>query len=236
VDADRTLGLLDELAAADRSHEAALREVDGLSRETEAIHERADELARFLGSAPAAAESLEQALAEAEAQATVHAEALAQAEAELADAERRGDDERLAAARRAQVQAGDGLAVATKRIGSLRDERRELERRVRDAEREAPEVEDRARTIAESLQRLPHLAGPAGQAPPAGLQGVSAWATGARAALLVARSGLAVQREAVIRQVNELGSAVVGEPMMATSAEVIARRIRATVDAALRSS
>lgn len=233
---DRALVLLDELVAADRSHEAALREVDGLSRETEAVHERADELARLLGSAPAAAERLEHALVEAEAQVALHAEALVRAEAERAEAEARGDRERLAAARRTHVQATDALAVATKRTASLRDERRELERRVRDAEREAPEVEGRAAMIAESLQRLPQLTRLAGETPSAGLQGVSAWATGARAALLVARNGLAVQREAVVRQVNELGSAIVGEPMVATSAETIARRIRASLDAAPRLS
>ncbi len=233
---NRALVLLDELVAADRSHEAALREIDGFSRETVALHERADEIMHLLGSAPAAAERLERALAEAEAQVALYTEALTRAEAERVEAEARGDRERLAAAKRAQVQASDALAVATKRAASLGDEHLELERRVRAAEREGPEVEARAATIAVSLQRLPQLAGVAGETPSAGLHGVSAWATGARAALLVARSGLAVQRDAVVRQVNELGSAIVGEPIVATSAETIARRIRASLDPTPRPS
>ncbi len=229
---DRALILLDELVAADRSYGAALLEVDVASRETEAVHARADELAQFLESAPAAAGRLERGLVEAEAQAAAHAEELARADAELAAAEARRDRERIAAARRGQVQASDTLAVATKRVASLHEGRREHDRRVRDAEREAPEVELRAARLAESLRRLPHLAALAGLAPAAGLESVSAWATGVRAALLVARSGLSAEREAVVRQVNELGSAIVGEPIVATSAETIARRIRASLDPA----
>ena len=45
----------------------------------------------------------------------------------------------------------------------------------------------------------------------------------ARAALLVARSSLASQRDAVIRQANELGSLVLGEPLAARSPADVAR-------------
>ncbi len=63
--------------------------------------------------------------------------------------------------------------------------------------------------------------------PPAGdsLEELAAWATETRAALYVRRAQAAAQREAAIRQANELGSALLGEPLVAQSAALVARRV-----------
>ncbi len=63
--------------------------------------------------------------------------------------------------------------------------------------------------------------------PPAGesLEELAAWATETRAALYVRRAQVAAQREAAIRQANELGSALLGEPLVAQSAALVARRV-----------
>jgi hypothetical protein len=58
---------------------------------------------------------------------------------------------------------------------------------------------------------------------------VAEWGTRARAALLVARSQLASERDAVVRQANELGASVLGEPLPALSAGEIARRVEGTL-------
>ena len=62
------------------------------------------------------------------------------------------------------------------------------------------------------LAERPGLPDAAGRAPGESLDELADWATEARAALLVARSNLAAQRDAVIRQANELGALVLGEP------------------------
>ncbi|MDQ3891244.1 MAG: hypothetical protein M3312_11945, partial [Actinomycetota bacterium] len=71
----------------------------------------------------------------------------------------------------------------------------------------------------------PQLAEHGGAAPGPGLAGVSTWATSARAALFVARGGLVSEREAVIRQANELGALVLGEPLTSATPSLVARRI-----------
>jgi hypothetical protein len=53
---------------------------------------------------------------------------------------------------------------------------------------------------------------------------VLAWAAEARGALLPVRAGLAVERDAVVREANELTASVLGEPQGALS--VAAARAR----------
>jgi hypothetical protein len=47
----------------------------------------------------------------------------------------------------------------------------------------------------------------------------------ARASLFVARGQVAAEREAVIRQANELGAVALGEPLTSASAAVVTRRV-----------
>ena len=66
------------------------------------------------------------------------------------------------------------------------------------------------------------MAAPPDDAAPADL---ATWATEARAALFVARGRLAAERDAVIRQANELAALVLGEPLSVQSAGLVARRV-----------
>ena len=79
--------------------------------------------------------------------------------------------------------------------------------------------------MARELAGAPRVPAHAVQPPAPGLDGVRAWATGARAALVVARSGVTSEREALIRQATELASLVLGEPQVATSAAAAADRV-----------
>jgi hypothetical protein len=61
--------------------------------------------------------------------------------------------------------------------------------------------------------------------PDAGTAGVAEWGTRARAALLVARSQVSAERDAVLRQANELGAAVLGEALPPLGAREVVRRV-----------
>src|SRR5262245_15524668 len=217
--------LLAELARADAACAATRSELDALLRETLDLRTRADEIASMLAAAPAERTRLFEALAAAEAEEKERAEALAAAEAELAAVERKRDSERTAAARRSRDRAQDDLTTAERRVASCRAAGEEHRRAVEAAELEVPEVEAHAADLAGRLRGRPRLAPQAGQAPAPGLAGVSEWAGGVRAALVVARSGVAAEQELVIRQANELASTLLGEAQAATSVAVVARRV-----------
>lgn len=219
---ERPAELIRELVRADEDYSALLDELDELAEVTAAIRCRAEELASFLESVPSERARLDGEVTEAERDVHAHARALAEAEAELAEAEGRGDEERLAAARRFAVRARDALSIAEKRAAASQAAARELERRLVEAEQEAPLVEDRAAALARALKGRPRLAREAARPPEPGLAGVSEWASGARATLLVARNAVATERDLVIRQANELGSMLLGESLTATSAAAVA--------------
>jgi hypothetical protein len=223
--ASSTLALLEELIEADGACAVTLAELERLLETVAANRSRAEELLHTLASAPGERDRLAAALAEAEADVSARSDALAEAQAELEAASRKGDSERLAAAQRFVVRARDAVAIAEKRAVAARAALGEHEATVAAAEREAPEVEARAAEVATSLRGRPRLAADAARIPAPGLEGVLAWASAARAALTVARSGVASEREAVIRQANELGSAALGEPIGAASATVVRERV-----------
>lgn len=163
-------------------------------------------------------DAAERALSEAE-------RAVEQAADELRAAEADGDGERIAAARRFDVRARDHLRMAERRAAEAHGRTEELEARATAADREAGELEGRARDLAGALRERPRLAAEAGAAPGAGLEGIAEWGTRARAALMVARSQLAAERDGLIRQANELGELVLGEPLTAATPRVVAKRL-----------
>jgi hypothetical protein len=222
---DARLALLHELERADEEVAATLTELDELYAETEAVRERALELEAFFVRLPArrAATAGERDRArhvEAEARAAVETAAAA-----LREAEASGNADALAAARRLDVRARDSLTAAERRASGAEEAIGRLEADASAAQRERESLDRRARGLAGALRERPRLAADAGDDPAPGLTGVSEWGTHARAALLVARSQLADDRDAVIRQANELGALVLGEPLTATSAHDVARRV-----------
>ncbi|HXV57593.1 MAG TPA: hypothetical protein VD704_06975, partial [Gaiellaceae bacterium] len=134
-------------------------------------------------------------------------------------------DELLADARRAVVRARDRLGMAGRRHEEARSRVEELEAAASAAAREGKELEERALALAGALHERPRLASEAGAPPGPGLTGVTAWGTRARAALLVARSQLSSERDALIRQANELGALVLGEQFAAATPGSVAARL-----------
>ena len=224
--ADDRLALLRELERADEAIAAELAELDGLHAAVGELRERALELQELFAGLPgerAAVEEAERALAKAQA-------AAEQASTELAAAEADGDEERLAAARRFEVRARDSLHVAERRAASRHEHVAELERRAEAADHEAAAMEKRARELAATLRERPRLADEAVADPGKGPDSVADWGTRARAALLVARSQLVAEREAVVRQTHELGSLLLGEVLPPIGAAAVARRVERELD------
>jgi chromosome segregation ATPase len=221
----RTLDLLHELAGADEAHRATQATLDELAARAAALRARAEWASGVLAAAPSERERLAREVAEAEARFEERAAALAAAEAELAEAEGRRDRELLLAARRFEVRARDTLAVAAKHVAAAREALSDHERQVAGAEHDIPQVEAEAAELARELGAAPWVPAQATQSPGPGLAGVLAWATGVRAALVVARSGVTSERETLTRQANEIASLVLGEPQAAMSAALAAQRV-----------
>jgi chromosome segregation ATPase len=145
-------------------------------------------------------------------------------------AEREG---RLAGLERARAEVAEADRVLAEAEAALRIAKRDAQR---DAELFATRARDRAalgtqaRRLASDLAGRPRIAAGAGEEPGAGLHEVEAWAEVARAALFVARGQLAAERDAVIRQANEIGALALGEPLAAASVAVVARRIATAAD------
>jgi hypothetical protein len=225
-----TLALLGELELADAELATALAELDELAGRVQDVRRRAHELEAFLaglaGERARVADAIEAAgHAEAEAR---HAHDLALSSLRTAESE--GDSPRVDAERPNEQTARDLHHVAERRLADAREEAAALERLAASARRAEPELETSAAELATVLSARPCVAEAAGTPPQAGLSGIREWASSARAALFVSRGGLAREREAVIRQANELGAAVLDEPLVAVGAAAVARRVERRLD------
>jgi hypothetical protein len=203
--ADRDIEFLRELERADEKLGAWLAALEGLAHEVEEIGARASALS----------ERLERLPEERAAAATARAEAEREVEARRAEhqavlAAGYGDE---AEARREEIRARDLLHSAERRL----DAEETIEARLgEEADASAREALDLAERAAQA--GVDSRAGTS-------LEAIAAWATETRAALFVRRAQLAAEREAVIRQANELGSSLLGEPLVAQSAALVARRV-----------
>lgn len=224
----RTLAFLRELERADEEVAATLAELDDLARQVDGVRARVEKLETFLARLPAERSRLEAAERDWELHVRSAGEELAAAEQQLDEAQRARDESHATGAHHRVVRARDALHMAERRLAEGRAERRELESEARAVEQETNKLEDTAGRLAATLAERPRLAEQAGAQPVPGLTGVGEWASGARAALVVARNSLASERDALIRQANELGALVLGEPVLASSPGAIARRLEHT--------
>jgi hypothetical protein len=222
-----TQGALDyvrELEGRDEAIAASLETLGSLRRRTRSLGAEATRLRAVLTLLPreqvAAASAIERGEADVEAR-----------RLELADAEeaashgRRDREAREVAverARRAVARAEEELSSARQRAEALTGAQEV-------AEREATAVVSAAAALARKVAAAPRLASRIPEPPEPGLTGVTEWATRADGALLLARSGLDDEREAVVREANELAASVLGE----LPAPAGVRRIRERVEAAL---
>jgi DNA repair ATPase RecN len=210
---ERALDELRRLAELDRelaSGGARLRELDAASA---AIRDRAEAIDGFFARYADEETRLGSLLAAAQAE-------LAMRQAELTDAEelieRARDDDSRMHAERARERAVDHVAVATSKLERAEAEHNELEADAAAFPSELPELERRAREIATRVADVP--------TPGNDLRELVDWSAHAHAELFVAARQLEAQREAVIREANELASMLLGDATYgSTVGQVLAR-------------
>jgi hypothetical protein len=223
--ADDRVALLRELERTDEAIGAELAELDELSAAVDGIHGRAVELEELSARLPEERKAAATAVDEAEQALADGQDALRRATAELAAAEAGGDSERIAAARRFEVRARDHVHIAERKAAAARERVSELASRADAVLVEAAELENQAQGLADLLEQRPRLTEDAVACPGPAPEGLAEWGTQVRAALLVARSQLVAERDAVVRQANELGAVLLGEEIPPTSAAALARRV-----------
>jgi hypothetical protein len=215
------LAVMRELERADEQIGAALADLDRLADGVDSVRAKVDELEAFAVRLPAEREGRAADLERAWAEKSAAQQMLEKAETAVRAAEPEDAQE----AERFHVRARDRASVAERRLAEAAAARGDLENRVGKATIEGHELHARARTLAAELRGRPRIAEYAGKEPGPGLGGVEAWTEVARASLFVARGQLATEREAVIRQANELGARALGEPLGAMGTGGLARRI-----------
>jgi hypothetical protein len=218
------MAFLRELELADGETARVLDELDDLARRVEELGEQATLVRDRLAALPAERESAHRAHDEAEDRLRDLDTALAEARAAAED---RPDDRE---AQRALVRAEDRAHAGWRSAQHAREAAERLGQEEDGRRREAEKLVARAGGLAAELGERPGVAEAAGDPPGDSLDDLQAWTTEARAALLVARSNLAAERDAVIRQANELGSLVLGEPLAAQTPAAVVRRVEARPD------
>jgi hypothetical protein len=206
---ERALDDLRALAERDRALEeqgAALRAADA---EVARIRRRAEEIAAFFSLYGDEEARRRDELRAAEQELAERRGELAEAEAEAA---RAPDEEQRELAEKAVGRARDHVSVAGARVDRASAAATELETGAAAFQAELPELDHAARGVQ-------------GARVPAG--DLVAWASHAHAELFVALGQLDLQRERLIREANELASALTGEATYgSTAAQALARAER----------
>jgi chromosome segregation ATPase len=227
---DRRLAILEDLERAEEEVAAELAEIDELYAACERARVAALDVLDFLDTLPGAREAAEREIGEGARALEEAKAAFENAKQELAAAEKTRDQEVLAAARRFHIRTRDALHLAERRARTAEDHAAELEAAATAAEEHVKELNERARELAQALSRRQRVAVETEFPPDPSPAQVAEWGTQARAALLVARGQVVAERDALVRQANELASNVVGESVAAMSAAGAADLLRRTLD------
>jgi hypothetical protein len=197
-------GPVDDLRELDRrdaelgARADQLRDADA---EVAAIRERAEAIAAFFATYPDEDGRLRAAVAAARAELAARENECRAAQA-VVDGAR--DDEERALARHALQRASDHLVVAGAAVERALAEHDALDRAAGDLPGELDRLEERSRLVTASIADVPR--------PGEGPAALAEWASRAHAALFVASGSVDTQRERVIREANELATALLGEP------------------------
>ena len=216
---DARLSFAEELERRDADVATALFEVERVHREVDDIRGRGTGAVTFLASLPGALAELEADEGAAAAERT-EADAAVRA-AEAAVQHTRKVDERLVAERMLQ-QARDRAFAAEVWVAQAAEERARLEREGEARRAESTELAARAAELAPFVRDV---------IPPSpGLEGVLAWASRARGALILARSTLATERDTLAREADELVASVLGEAPLPTGVAGVRDRLERALD------
>ena len=215
------LAVLRELERSDEQIASALADLDRVAGDVDLVRAKVKDLEAFAARLPAERETRAGELERSRAEASTAQRVLEEAEAAVRAAGRADALE----AERFHVRVRDRASVAERRVAQATAAAADLENRVGEATIDGRELQARARELAAELRGRPRIAEDAGKEPGPSLDGVEAWSEVARASLFVAKGQLSAEREAVIRQANELGALVLGEPLSAMGAGALTRRV-----------
>ena len=207
-----------ELEARDAALAEEAARLRELADEAEEVGVEAAAIATFFSSYPAVEANRREATAAAREELSRRRTEATAAADEVAQA--RNDEDR-AAAESAQRRAADRVAVAEIRLARAQEAESELEAQAADRQSEVPRLEKRAARVSQARPELPHA--------PAGPTELVEWASRARATLFVALSGVDAERDRIIREANELGTMLLGEPTYGSTPKQVRRRIEATI-------
>ena len=215
--AQSLLDAIRELEARDAVLAAEIDELVRVEREIADARERAAAVQRFFTEMPARRASVEAELSEAEAVVSRRAGAVRAAEEEVTRA--KNDDARVAA-ERALATARASLETAEAHVARLRDDLAALTREAAATEQEGADLERRARELGARV----------GEEPEAGLDGIEPWGAAARAKVFAERTHAEAERQRVIAEAAELGSAVTGESLAGAGVGAVRARVEATLN------
>lgn len=222
------LAYLDELVAHDEAAARGLVELDELMNAVATLRSSAEFLLVELEEGPAVLERCETEVCAAVDKLDAARSRLDGALREELEQREADDPERLRAAELRVARERDSVGMAEKNLAAAQERRDERRTRLAEANAERPRLEQQASDLAETLADRPRL--PASVSiPPGGIARVREWAVEARAALFVARSAVANEREQAIRQAGELGALVTGSPVSASSMDTLVSVIRRAV-------
>jgi len=208
------LSFAEELERRDADVAEALARVEALQAEVDELRTHATAAAEFLVTLP-------EALAERASDERVAIEARDHAERAAREAEqlaaRAEKEQQRLEAERAWQRARDDLHAAEFWVDQARAARAELERQSVARRAEAEVLVRHALELAPRVRDVP--------AAPADLRGTLEWASRARGSLLLEHSGLAREREEVVREATELLASVLGEPLTATAVAGVRERL-----------
>jgi chromosome segregation ATPase len=207
---------LRRLAEQDSELAARAMRLAELDRATGAVRSRAEAIDAFFASYPAESPRRSAAVSDARSDLERRRDELKEAEGTL---DRAKDDEARDYAHRAVARALDHVAVALARLERAEAEHGELEVDASALPSEVPDLEGRAAAIAAEVDDVP----PPGEGPRALID----WSSHAHAELFVATRQLDAQRERIIREANELGTMLLGEPTYGSTPAQVLTRVQA---------
>jgi hypothetical protein len=227
ADRERVLAQLRELEEEDARKGALFEELHTLLERVRTVQGTAFGVQVTQAELPANRKRAQEALHRAEEEAHAAQAALAEAEEGVRSVGKAGKRN----AELFEIRARDRLSVAERRLAEAEAEVEAVERKGRLLDGLTVKLLADGSSLAASLRNRPRVAEGAGVEPaPTGLDGLLEWAEGARAALFVARGQVAAEREAVIRQANELGSAALAEPLGSVGVAVVTRRVESALE------
>lgn len=216
--------LLDLAADLERRDAAVAAEIDRVARLADGAKEiaaRADAIGALLANAPTEHAAMDRAEAEASAHRRVAEVDLAAAVANLETASRGNAD-----AKRDLGNAQDAVRDAAARVERIACTRATLVKSEGAARADVSNLVAQAQEIAGRLAELSRVSESGRTLPEPTLDGLHVWATRVRAALVVVRGQLDVERDRLVREANELGSVVLGEQLAGSSVELVGQRVR----------